>query len=87
VSTVEVNINATDDEWWRRLPVSINCAYGDPLIRQQEHDTAEKLYTLQAENHLAPYGFCTKGLLSERAEHLLGQIRRTSNLTLASRHS
>ncbi|WP_040686080.1 hypothetical protein [Nocardia vinacea] len=78
---VEVNVNSTDDRWWKRLPVSINCAYGDPLIRQQEQDTAEKLLRLQAEDHLAPYGFCTKGLLSKQGESLLSQIRRTPNLT------
>lgn len=81
MNTVEVNLNATDDEWWRRLPVSINCAYGDPLIRQQEQDTAEKLHSLQESGHLGPYGFCTKGLLSKAGESLLRGIRQTPNLT------
>ena len=51
-----VAANRVPGPWWKRLPVSINCAYGDPLIKQQEKDTAEKLRAL-AESFTSSY-FC-----------------------------
>ena len=60
--------------WWKQLPVSVNCAYGDPLIKQQEQDTTEKLRSLAESGHLAPFGFCTKGVLSERAADLFAGL-------------
>ncbi len=69
-----VNSDRLGGDWARRLAISINCAYGDPLIRQQEEDTADKLSQLAESGHLAPFGFCTKGLLGERAAALFSAL-------------
>ena len=52
-----------NDLWYECIPISINCAYGDPLMRVQIEDTCFKLHSLI--NHKAPVGFCTKGILSD----------------------
>jgi len=66
--------DGSTDRWWARLPVSINCAYGDPLLRQQERDTASKLLALHESAHEAPFGFCTKGILTDSGAELLASL-------------
>ena len=76
---VNADISGSEPGWWTRLPVSINCAYGDPLIRQQEQDTAIKLSHLAESEHQAPFGFCTKGLLSKAGEALFRTLPPSPN--------
>lgn len=77
---VIADLESDTPEWWGYLPVSVNCSYGDPLLHQQELDTAAKLSHLISTGHRAPFGFCTKGLLSPRAEQMFRSLPESPNL-------
>ena len=68
------------DPWYKCIPVSINCAYGDPLLKTQIEDTCRKLESLT--DHLAPVGFCTKGIMTDAAYERFSSLKPSNNIVI-----
>jgi hypothetical protein len=56
----------------RRIPVSVNNFYGDPLIQWQ--DTVKKLDDLHNTKHEGPVGIITKGIITENHAKKLSEF-------------
>ena len=65
-------MSSAKEDWWKKIPICINNALGDPLIKSQIDNTIYKLNYLC--NHKAPYSIITKAVIDDEIYEKLKNV-------------
>ena len=74
------NNKKTSYEFLKKVPISINNYYGDPVI--QWEDTLKKVKTLSDDLHEGPVSIITKGYITDKMASNLKKISKNLNLVV-----
>ncbi len=76
-----LSIHEKDDNFpLLKIPVSVNAAYGDPILPHQIEDTCRKLFSLNDQK--VPVGFCTKAVFTHKSLNIFKNYSRGNNVVV-----
>lgn len=73
-------MSSAKEDWWKKIPICINNALGDPLIKSQIDNTIYKLNYLC--NYKAPYSIITKAVIDDEIYEKLMSVKKSKNLVV-----